>query len=140
MYRITREVCFSYGHRLLHHEGKCGRLHGHNGRLRITLASETLDAAGMVVDFLDIKRLVTQWVEENLDHRMILNRDDPAVAALQALGEPLCVVGFNPTAENLARHVFQHLRTINLPVAEVLFEETANCSASFSREREGLSH
>ena len=140
MYRVTREVCFSYGHRLLQHEGKCGRLHGHNGRIRITLASETLDMAGMVVDFLDIKRLVTQWVEENLDHRMILDRDDPAVAALQALGEPLCVVDFNPTAENLARHVFQHLRSIGLPVAEVLFEETANCSASFSPESEGFSH
>ena len=38
----------------------------------------------MVADFGDIKRLVKGWIDRELDHKMILRRDDPLVAPLQA--------------------------------------------------------
>jgi 6-pyruvoyltetrahydropterin/6-carboxytetrahydropterin synthase len=132
MYRITREIGFSYGHRLHRYEGKCSRLHGHNGRLRVTLEAGDLDQAGMVLDFVDVKRVMLRWLDETLDHRMILHREDPAVAPLQQAGEDLYVVDFSPTAENLARHVFNHLRDLGLPVVEVFLLETDNCAASYS--------
>jgi 6-pyruvoyltetrahydropterin/6-carboxytetrahydropterin synthase len=131
MYTVRREVLFSYGHRLLSYEGKCARLHGHNGRLVVTLAAEKLDPAGMVVDFVEIKNAIVRWIEETLDHRMVLSHEDPAVAALEAIREPIYVVDFNPTAENLARHLFERLREEGLPVIEVALEETPNCAATY---------
>src|SRR3954451_7476395 len=92
MYRVTREIEFCYGHRLLNYDGKCKHLHGHNGRAVIVLESESLDDRGMVLDFTDIKRVVSRWIDDELDHRMILRRDDPAVSVLQELGEPLCLI------------------------------------------------
>ena len=63
MFRVTRRIDFCYGHRLLNYDGKCKNLHGHNGRAEIAIASETLDDLGMVLDFSEIKRVVTHWVE-----------------------------------------------------------------------------
>src|SRR5262245_2131979 len=103
MFRVTREIDFCYVHRLLNYEGKCKHLDGHNGRAVIVLESASLDDRGMVLDFTDIKRVVSRWIDDELDHRMILRRDDPAVAVLQKLGEPLCLIDDNPTAENIAK-------------------------------------
>ena len=61
MYRVTREIEFCYGHRLLNYAGKCRHLHGHNGRAVITLQAPRLDERGMLVDFGDIKREVQRW-------------------------------------------------------------------------------
>jgi 6-pyruvoyltetrahydropterin/6-carboxytetrahydropterin synthase len=132
MYTVTREISFSYGHRLLQYHGKCARLHGHNGRLRVTLGSKDLDQVGMVVDFFDIKRTLSHWIDEHLDHWMVLHKDDPALAALRAAGEPITTVDFNPTAENLARHVFEYLRGCGMPVVEVRLQETESCAASYA--------
>jgi len=137
MYTVTRELSFCYGHRLLDHGGKCGRLHGHNGLLRVTLASQSLDRIGMVVDFLDIKKALQRWIDETLDHRLLLRRSDPAVEPLQAIGEEVCVVDFNPTAENIARHVCEHLELAGLPVVEVSLWETSTCAASYRPDVEG---
>jgi 6-pyruvoyltetrahydropterin/6-carboxytetrahydropterin synthase len=132
MYTVTREVSFCYGHRLLQYNGKCARLHGHNGRLRVTLSSENLDDAGMVVDFFDVKHALSHWIDEHLDHWLILRKDDPALAVLRAAGEPVTVVDFNPTAENLARHVFEYLKESGMPVVEVRLQETESCAASYA--------
>ena len=131
MYQITRELAFCYGHRLLDYTGKCSQLHGHNARVVLTLETADLDAAGMVADFGTVRERVGAWIEAALDHRMILHRDDPAVAALQQLGEPVCVVDFNPTAENLARLVFEHATASQLPVVEVELWETPTCKATY---------
>src|SRR5205823_4428729 len=102
MYRVTREIQFCYGHRLLNYDGKCKHLHGHNGRAVITLATDKLDALGMIVDFSVLKRIVGGWIDEQLDHRMLLHRDDPALGFLRSQGEPVFVMEVNPTAENIA--------------------------------------
>lgn len=130
MYRVTREIDFCYGHRLLNYEGKCRYLHGHNGKAVITIESPQLDYRGMVTDFSDIKRFVSTWIDENLDHRMILCRDDPAISALQQLGEPLYLLDVNPTAENIARVIFEATRNAGFPVVETLLWETPNCYAT----------
>src|ERR1700719_8891 len=77
MFSVTRELTFCYGHRLLDYNGKRRHLHGHNARAVITLAGDQLDRLGMVVDFSHLKRIVGGWLDETLDHKMILHRDDP---------------------------------------------------------------
>jgi 6-pyruvoyltetrahydropterin/6-carboxytetrahydropterin synthase len=131
MFRVTREIDFCYGHRLLNYDGKCRYLHGHNGRAVIVLESSTLDARGMVLDFSDIKRVVSRWIDEHLDHRMILRRDDPAVSALEELGEPLCLIDANPTAENIAKLIFEFTAGQGFPVVETHLWETPQCFATY---------
>ena len=107
MFRVTREIDFCYGHRLLNYDGKCKYLHGHNGLAIITLESESLDDRGMVIDFSEIKRVVNQWIDDNLDHRMILQRADPMVPILREMNEPVYLIDTNPTAENIARLIHE---------------------------------
>ena len=131
MYEVTRELSFCYGHRLLQYEGKCAWLHGHNGTAVLTLAAADLDALGMVADFQVIRSRLGGWIDAELDHRMILRRDDPVLPALLDLGEPVYVVDFNPTAEALARLLFEKTRELGLPVTAVRLYETPTCAATY---------
>ena len=131
MFRVTREIDFCYGHRLLNYEGKCRYLHGHNGRAVIVIESENLDSRGMVLDFSDIKHVVSEWIERNLDHRMILHRDDPARPQLEKLGEPMFLIDTNPTAENIARLIFDYTRSQGFPIVETHLWETPRCFATY---------
>lgn len=133
MYRVTREIAFCYGHRLLAYDGKCRHLHGHNGRAVITLEAADLDALGMVVDFSRLKRTVGQWIDETLDHKMLLHKDDPVLAFLRQQGEPIYVMDVNPTAENIARLIFDQTKRLGFPVVEVCLWETENCFATYRR-------
>lgn len=131
MFRVSREIDFCYGHRLLDYEGKCRHLHGHNGRVVITIKTASLDDRGMVLDFNDIKTVVSRWIDENLDHRMILKRDDPAVPSLEKLGEPLYLMDENPTAENIAKLIAEYAAGQGIPIAEVHLWETPHCFATY---------
>jgi 6-pyruvoyltetrahydropterin/6-carboxytetrahydropterin synthase len=131
MYRVSREIDFCYGHRLLDYVGKCRHLHGHNGKLIVTLESDDLDNRGMVLDFGDIKQSLSAWIDQTLDHRMILHKDDPAAPVLRELGEPLYLIDRNPTAENLARMIYEQGILLGLPIVEVRLWETPRCYATY---------
>lgn len=131
IHKVTKEIHFCYGHRLLDYEGKCRYLHGHNGRLEIELVAEGLDRRGMVRDFTDVKRIVGGWIDQNLDHRMILHQDDPVVPLLERMGEPLRLLPCNPTAENIAQVIFDHAAGAGLPVSEVRLWETPTSVATY---------
>lgn len=132
MFRVTQEIEFCYGHRLLNYDGKCKYLHGHNGKAVIVLEAEALDNRGMLVDFSDIKKHVSGWIDANLDHRMILNEADPVVPLLQEQGEPLFLIPANPTAENIAKLIFDFAKSHQLPVCEVSLWETFKSYASYT--------
>ena len=134
MFQVTREIDFCYGHRLLNYDGKCRYLHGHNGRAVITIEGDKLDHRGMVLDFSDIKKSVSTWIDENLDHRMILNRADPVVPMLQEMGEPLYLIEENPTAENIAKLIFDQTRLLQVPIVEVRLWETPRCFATYAAD------
>jgi 6-pyruvoyltetrahydropterin/6-carboxytetrahydropterin synthase len=131
MYRVTKEIWFCYGHRLLNYNGKCAHLHGHNGKAVITVETDHLDPLGMVVDFSTLKKTVGDWINSTLDHTMILHKDDPLVPLLEAQHERHVVIDTNPTAENLARLVFDYARSQGFPVAEVTLWETENSFATY---------
>ena len=133
MYRVTKIIHFSYGHRLMDYEGKCASLHGHNGRVEITLCAKSLDKRGMVVDFGDLKRTIELWVDKNLDHRMILREDDPLIPNLEKVGEKVFKMKENPTAENLARLIFEEVESLGFPVEEVRFWETESSFATYRK-------
>ena len=131
MYSVTQELPFCYGHRLLRYPGKCGRLHGHNGLARITLRAAALDGQGMVADFDQIERALRKYLDESIDHRLLLHQDDPLVGPLRAAGEEFVAVEVNPTAENIARLIFDEARRAGFPVAEVQVVEQQGSIASY---------
>ncbi len=135
MYRVTREINFCYGHRLLHYDGKCRHLHGHNGRAVITLMARDLDRLGMVVDFSHLKQVLSKWIDETLDHKMLLHEDDPILPLLRQQGEPVYVMKVNPTAENIARLIYETAAAEGFPVVEVQLWETGSCFATYSGQR-----
>src|SRR6185437_5547331 len=119
MFDVCKEIQFCYGHRLLNYEGKCKNFHGHNGKIEVHLSAASLDDKGMVRDFTEIKRILQAWVDETLDHRMILHEKDPLRGALEKAGEPLHLLAANPTAENIARLIYETAKTKGLPVTHV---------------------
>ena len=136
MFRVTREIHFCYGHRLLNYDGKCRHLHGHNGKAVVVLETSALDNLGMVVDFTQIKEKVGTWIDVTLDHKMILHRDDPALPGLRKLDEPVVVIDENPTAEAIARLIFERVKGEGFPVVEVTLWETINSCATYGGKRD----
>jgi 6-pyruvoyltetrahydropterin/6-carboxytetrahydropterin synthase len=132
MYSVTKRIDFCYGHRLLDYDGVCKHPHGHNAVAEIEVRAETLDKRNMVVDFTDIKLQVKSWIDRELDHRMILRRDDPLVDLLQKLGEPVYVLESNPTVERIARLLFDISREQGLPVTRVTVWETPSSWATYT--------
>ena len=132
MYTVTKRLDFSYGHRLLNYDGVCRHLHGHNAMVEIDITAEKLDAREMVVDFSDIKRAVKVWIDRELDHKMILRQDDPMVEILRAQGEPVYTMDSNPTAERLARLIFDTVHGLGFNVSAVRFWETPSACATWA--------
>ncbi|MEW6733666.1 MAG: 6-carboxytetrahydropterin synthase QueD [Acidobacteriota bacterium] len=131
MYEVAKEINFCYGHRLRDYPKKCKQLHGHNGRVEIVLAADSLDARGMVVDFEDIKEVVQRWIMSELDHKLLLRKDDPLIPALRDLNEPFLIMEENPTAENIAKMIFDYTRACGFAVIAVRLWETPTSMAVY---------
>ncbi len=91
MFEVTVEDTFAAGHYLRNYKGKCENPHGHNYKIRVTLAGKELDKAGLLLDFKDLRE-VMKHVIDRLDHQMINDL------------EPFTEL--NPSAENLAKYFF----------------------------------
>ena len=85
----------------------------------------------MVTDFGDIKRVMKKWIDEKIDHKMILRRDDPLVPLLEDLQEPMYLVDTNPTAETIARLLYEQAVAAGFPVSRVTLWETSNSFAVY---------
>ena len=127
MYEVTVEDSFAAGHYLRNYHGKCENPHGHNYKLRVTLAGEQLDKAGLLIDFKDLREVMRQIIER-LDHRMINDL------------EPFTVL--NPSAENLAKYFFDEanhrLRSTTdgrVGVKMVTIFETDTTTATYSADQ-----
>ena len=70
MFEVTVEETFAAGHALRNYHGKCENLHGHNYRIQVTLQGAELDSIGLLVDFVQVKKLL-QTVVDRLDHQFL---------------------------------------------------------------------
>ncbi len=85
----------------------------------------------MVMDFGDINVVVKSWIDRELDHRMLLCRDDPMQKTLRELNEPCFVMEANPTAENIAKLIYEYAVSQGLQVSEVRLWETPTSYAAY---------
>jgi 6-pyruvoyltetrahydropterin/6-carboxytetrahydropterin synthase len=124
MYEVTVEDSFAAGHYLRNYKGKCENPHGHNYKIRVTLAGTDLDKAGLLLDFKDLRE-VMKHVIDRLDHQMIND-----VAPFTEL---------NPSAENLSKYFFdetnerlRHATSGRVHVKDVTVFETDSTTAKYS--------
>jgi 6-pyruvoyltetrahydropterin/6-carboxytetrahydropterin synthase len=126
MYEVTVEDTFAAGHYLRNYKGKCENPHGHNYKIRVTLAGAELDKAGLLLDFKDLKDVMKHAIER-LDHQMINEI------------EPFTVI--NPSAENLAKYFYDetnlHLAAVTngrVKVKDATVFETDITTARYSED------
>jgi 6-pyruvoyltetrahydropterin/6-carboxytetrahydropterin synthase len=146
-YEIEVTHTIDAGHRVVNHlaadgsPGKCSRIHGHTYAFTVTLLGPSLDDIGFVADFGRVKGILDEW-----DHRLLLWDYDPMVVAgpfsggrLERYDDDLSGVvrlPFNPTAENMARHLAGRLVGLDgVMVARVAVSETAKTKASWTANR-----
>jgi 6-pyruvoyltetrahydropterin/6-carboxytetrahydropterin synthase len=146
MITANRYHDISVGHRVVGHENKCRHLHGHNLRIHFTCQAEQLDSLGRVIDFSQIKSRLCMWLEDYWDHKFLAWENDPVLNSLSEnclypsftiLDQSFVFVPFNPTAENIAKHLVevigpQQLAGTGITLTKVVVEETAKCSATYS--------
>jgi 6-pyruvoyltetrahydropterin/6-carboxytetrahydropterin synthase len=132
MFRVTKELSFCFGHRLMNYDGKCRQLHGHNAKAVVTVAAPELDEQGMVADFSALRRHIGDWIDRTLDHKLVLHQDDPLVPVLRDMGDPVLAIPDHPTTENLAKLIFEHVEREGYPVVEVTLWETPTSYATYT--------
>jgi len=112
---------FSSAHSLRNYSGDCSRLHGHNWDVEVSVCSEVLNDLGIAIDFREIKNQ-TKSVAKRLDHQY-LNEISPFDV-------------LNPTAENIAKYIFDEvellINTKDVKVKEVTIWETARSAVTYS--------
>jgi len=94
MFEVTIEETFAAGHALRNYKGKCENVHGHNYRCQVSLEGAELDDIGLLVDFVELKRVV-HGVLDRLDHQWL--NEFPPFDVL------------NPSAENMARYIYEQV-------------------------------
>lgn len=140
MNEITLRHSTDSAHRVVGHNGKCARLHGHTYHWTVTVQSSALGSPEFVVDFAAIKDVLNAW-----DHMTLLWQDDPIFTDIAELGDPILQafhdqygivrLPVNPTSEQLsllaARMILANARQDNPTVGSVIVacSETPKSSA-----------
>ena len=124
MFEVTVEADFSSGHYLRNYKGKCENPHGHNYKVRVTLAGAELDGAGLLLDFKLLKQVLRPAIAR-IDHQMLNDL------------EPFTVL--NPSAENLSKYFYDEtnarLKNVTngrVRVKDVTVFETDTTTATYS--------
>lgn len=121
MYEVTVEDTFAAGHALRGYKGKCENVHGHNYRVQVTVEGAELDSTGLLVDFVELKRVMRDVIAR-LDHQFVNDL------------EPFTVI--NPSAENMAKYFYDHIAGSLRPetplrISQVKLWETDTSSATY---------
>jgi len=143
MFRIEKKFTFPMGHRLSKHKGACFNFHGHNYTVLVGMASPNLNFNGMVMDFGDLKNFLKPLFDL-WDHAFMINQTDEFRDKIKELGMNIIVTEGDPTAERMAKIVFDYLnenldilrRDSNndqLIVDYVTIYETDGAKATYSR-------
>ncbi len=158
-YEITKKFKFEAGHRvwkqnLLSGEGSkllgkeippnpCLNIHGHSYKVEVTVGSDKLNEQEMVIDFYHIKAALKELIDNQLDHSFIIDKNDPLYPKFKEnFGFlKLFVVDFCPTAEALAKFIYEFLENKleeaglleDIKVVKVVVWETETGKAEYKK-------
>ena len=94
MYELMVTGRFAAAHSLRNFNGRCEALHGHNWRVEVVVRGDTLDEAGLVMDFGELKAAMNK-VLDGLDHKY-LNEIKPFDE-------------YNPSSELIAKYLYEEI-------------------------------
>lgn len=145
--RISKSIEFDAGHRVPNHKSKCSNPHGHRYKVTVVLEGDVITEAGvsdegMVMDFGDLKVLMTELIHDVLDHGFIVYYKDEKLLNLfqtpEAISWKIIEFPYVPTAECIALWCFEQLAVHigaafnhNLRIAEVIVNETPTSEAVY---------
>ena len=142
---ITRKGSFDSGHRVMNEYMKCYNIHGHTYLYELTFSFENMEEIGYAIDFKEIKRVGCQWIDDLLDHGMILNpKDFKLIDTTLEYGTKLWLMSLNgadeycnPSVENIAREIYLAMEILfnemykksptALKIHRIVVYETPNC-------------
>ena len=140
MYILKTEASFDSAHFLHGYEGKCSNIHGHRWRVIAAISAQALSEEGqlrgMLMDFGDFKKALREEAD-TLDHAFIIEKDTLKPKTLEALldeGFRLISVSFRPTAENLAKYIFDSMKSKGFNVSDITVYETPNNCAIYKED------
>ncbi len=124
MWIISTEANFSAAHQLRGYPGECREVHGHNFRVKVSVQTSELKNLGFGMDFRELKQMF-QKVLKKLDHRNL--NELPEFKEI------------NPTAENIAKYIWDKLnsklKTQNSKLKEVqVWESDTNSVIYYESE------
>lgn len=110
MIRITKIFHFEMAHALHGYSGDCKNIHGHSYELQVTLESlnssgEFIPGNGMLIDFREIKRIVSTFILKTLDHKLLLSKDFLSLSPIPSNPDNLVIWNVEPTAENMLIYI-----------------------------------
>lgn len=116
MYTIRKEFNFSAAHHLegLPKEHPCSSVHGHNYIVTIELCAVKLNDVGFVTDYRALE-LIKMFIDDNLDHLLLNN-----------------VLPCNPTAENIAKYIFNRFKVEFPKLSAVEVSETPKTNVRYT--------
>lgn len=142
---ISRKGNFDSGHRVMNEAMKCFNIHGHTYLYELTFSFENMEEIGYAIDFKEIKRVFCQWIDDILDHGMILNpHDTKLIETTREYKTKLWLMSLNgegnycnPSVENIAKEIFIAMALlsktlyenspIGLEIYKIKIYETPNC-------------
>lgn len=147
---MTRKCSFDSGHRVMNEAMKCFNVHGHTYICELTFEFESMDSIGYAIDFKEVKRVGCQWIDDILDHGMLLNPEDTKlIETTKELGGKLWLMSLNgegkycnPSAENISKEIFLAMELLfsnqggdnGLKISKIDLWETPNCKVTCTAE------
>jgi len=140
--RITKEFKFEMAHALHGYDGVCANIHGHSYRLWVTVKGKIKDELGhakngMLIDFVDLKKIVKPNIVDKFDHSLVLNANSPHADINLEAFDKVYYLEFQPTSENLVVYYANYIKA-QLPdgveLLKVILSETSSSFAEWNAE------
>ncbi len=146
MYRVSIRHNFETAHRLSEKNApeKCLSIHGHSWWATVFIEGKKVNEEGMLIEFGQFKKVWRQFLDDHMDHHLMVVQGDPVVAAIRSVlpESRILELPFSPTTENVARWLCEKSETIlktmegseNLHISKVHIQETSVNSAEYEPE------
>lgn len=137
--RISKEFSLEMAHALHNYDGKCANIHGHSYQLTVTLIGQPKDEEGhpkngMLMDFGDLKKIVSEEILQNFDHALVLKDSDPLLSTVDEGNKMIVRTEYQPSCENLLLEFVNRIsKKIEAPLKlhSVILRETNSSYASW---------
>jgi 6-pyruvoyltetrahydropterin/6-carboxytetrahydropterin synthase len=140
--RITKQFNFETGHALYGYDGKCKNVHGHSYKLSVTVIGTPIGDStnvkyGMVIDFGDLKKIVSSEIVNKFDHATVFNKNTPHIELARELEKrdhSVILVDYQPTSEMMLVDFAEKIKNRlpkNIKLHSLKLQETGSSNAEW---------